>query len=215
MQEDFFINICTSHFIARVRKGYSRFACERKLETEHKLQYIDPHSYGRQCCVFLVLQGCSTIGPLCWVICYILSATSLHPNSIGGLDGPFVLMWLSLPNLVYNSVRSLTGTVLTELYNSSTPTQSPTQSLKSHVWSSSSGNNCHAVHRSLSSDASVYECTMGIFFTSSHFVSQFPPTQFPLITAIRMCHLLPVHLLGMAFLAGSTRPKYNISLHTS
>ena len=41
------------------------------------------------------------------------------------------------------------------------------------------------------------------FFTSSHFVSQFPPTRFPLITAIRMCHLLPVHHLGMAFLAGS------------
>ena len=31
------------------------------------------------------------------------------------------------------------------------------------------------------------------FFTSSHFISQFPPTLFPLITAIRMCHFLPVH----------------------
>ena len=71
------------------------------------------------------------------------------------------------------------------------------------VWSSSSRNNCHAVHRSLSSGASVYEYTMGIFFTSSHFISQFPPTRFPLITAIRMCHFLPVHQLGMAFLAGS------------
>ena len=61
--------------------------------------------------------------------------------------------------------------VLTELYDSSTPTQSPTQSLEWHVWLSSSGNNCHAVHRSLSSGTSVYECTMG-FFTLSHFVSQ-------------------------------------------
>ena len=73
-----------------------------------------------------------------------------------------------LTTSVYNSVRSLTGTVLTsvltELYNSSTLTQSPTRSLKWHDWSSSSGNNCHAVHRSLSSGASVYECTMGIFF---------------------------------------------------
>ena len=41
------------------------------------------------------------------------------------------------------------------------------------------------------------------FFTSSNFISQFPPTRFPLITAIRMCHFLPVHHLGMAFLAGS------------
>ena len=41
------------------------------------------------------------------------------------------------------------------------------------------------------------------FFSSSHFISQFPPTRFPFITAIRMCHLLPVHHLGMAFLPGS------------
>ena len=41
------------------------------------------------------------------------------------------------------------------------------------------------------------------YFTSSHFISRFPPTRFPLITAIRMCHFLPVHHLGMAFLAGS------------
>ena len=55
---------------------------------------------------------------------------------------------------------------------------------------------------------------MGIFFTSSHFVGQFPPTRFPLITAIRMCHPFPVHHLGMAFLAGSKakiqhRPTYH------
>ena len=43
----------------------------------------------------------------------------------------------------------------------------------------------------------------GNFFSSSHFISQFAPTRFPLITAIRMCHLLPVHHLGMAFLAWS------------
>ena len=36
-----FRKICTSHFIERVRKGYSRFYCERKLETEQRLQHID------------------------------------------------------------------------------------------------------------------------------------------------------------------------------
>ena len=30
-------------------------------------------------------------------------------------------------------------------------------------------------------------------FTSSHLISQFPPTRFPLITAIRMYHFLPVN----------------------
>ena len=133
-------------------------------------------------------------GSLCWVMAFF-TASYQHLLNSSEPQGPFGLMWLSLPQLVYNCVRSLTGTVLTsiltELYNSSMPTQSPTRSLKSYVWSSSSGNNCHAVHRSLSSGASVYECTMGIFFSSSHFISQFPPTRFPLITAIRMCHLLP------------------------
>ena len=92
----------------------------------------------------------------------ILSQTGLQ-NSIGGPEGPFGRVWLSLPHLVSNSVRSLTVwlLVLTELYISSTPTQSPTQSLEWHVWLSSSGNNCHAVQRSLSSGVSVYECIMG------------------------------------------------------
>ena len=170
-----------------------------------------PHSYGRQRCVFLVLLMLNRRpwGPLCWVMAFFTASylQLLWTPTQSGAPSPFGLVWLSLPHLVYNSVRSLTGTVLTsvltELYNSSTPTQSPTRSLKSHVWSSSRGNNCHAVHRSLSSGASVYECTMGIFFNSSHFVSQFPPTRFPLITVIRMCHLLPVHHLGMAFLVGS------------
>ena len=135
----------------------------------------------------------------------ILWASFLDPNS-SGPQSPSA--WCGFPYHISSITPSdlqlqLLTSVLTELYNSSTSTQSPTRSLKSHVWSSSSGNNCHVVHRSLSSGALVYECTMGIFFTSSHFVSKFPPTRFPLITAIRMCHFLPVHHLGMAFLAGS------------
>ena len=102
----------------------------------------------------------------CWVLAF--STTSCHQRvskTTEGPEGPFGQVWLSLPH------SSLTPTVwllvLTELYNSSTPTQS----LEWHVWSPSSGNNCHAVQRSLSSGVSVYECTMG-FFTLSHFVSQ-------------------------------------------
>ena len=74
--------------------------------------------------------------------------TLLTSNSIGGPEGPFSLVWLSLPNLVSNTVYfpSSPSYIIVQL-----PTQSPTQSLEWHVWSSSSGNNCHAVHRSLSS----------------------------------------------------------------
>ena len=95
---------------------------------------------------------------------HILSATSLDPNSSGPQEPPppgflYHIFFSNSSNL--QLIRLL---VLTELYNSSAPTQSPTQSLEWHVWSSSSGNNCHAVHRSLSSGASVYECTIGYFF---------------------------------------------------
>ena len=94
----------------------------------------------------------------------ILWSSSLDPNS-SGPKGPFRLMWLSLPLLVYLRLQlywnsdCLLDSNSSELYNGSTPTRS----LKSHVWSSSSGNNCRAVHRSLSSGASVYEYTMRIF----------------------------------------------------
>ena len=110
----------------------------------------------------------------------ILSATSLDPNSIGAPRAPSA--WRGFPYLILSATPTVWLPVLTELYNSSTPTQSPTQSLEWHVWSWSSGNNCHAVHRSLSSGTSVYECKMGIFFTLSHFISQIPPTRFLSIT---------------------------------
>ena len=161
-------------------------------------------------CVFLVLLGCSTggLGPTlldAGFLYWILSASSLDPKLHRGSRGP-PSVWCGFPYhnsspTLWNSTGNsdfLLDSNSTELYNGSTPTRSS----KSHVWSSSSGNNCHAIHWSVSSGASVYECTMGIF-SSSHFISQFPPTRFPLLTAIRMCHLLPVHHLGMAFLAGS------------
>ena len=158
--------------------------------------------------VFFLFSWCSTGGPEAHSAGWWFSLLHLISN----LSGPQLIraprpLWpdvafLTTSRLISNWNSNCLISVLTELYNSSTPTQSPTWFLESHVGSSSSGNNCHAVHRSLSSGASVYECTMGIFFTLSHFVSQFPPTRFPLITAIRMCHFPPVHHLGMAFLAG-------------
>ena len=81
------------------------------------------------------------------------------------------LAWCGFPYHISSLTPTLWLLVLTELYNSSTFTQSPTQSLEWHVWSSSSENNCHSVQRSLSSGVSVYEYIMG-FFTLSHFVSQ-------------------------------------------
>ena len=103
----------------------------------------------------------------------ILSPTSLVPNSIGGPEAPSARWWLSLPHLVANSSDLLSSP-------SNIIVQSPTQSLEWHVWSSSSGNNCHAVHRSLSSGASVYECIMSFYLVP--FRQPNPPTRFLSIT---------------------------------
>ena len=161
--EDFFRKICTSHFIVRVRKGLLRVLLWEGVGDRTELQYIDHHSYGRQRCVFLVLPGCSTGGPaLCWVMAFFtafyqqLLWTPTHQGPKGPLRQAFSTTFCLLTRLISNSWLL----VLTELYNSSTPTQS----LEWHVWSSSSGNNCHSVHRSLSSRASVNECTMGFFY---------------------------------------------------
>ena len=172
-QEDFFNKIFTSHFIARVRKKLLKVCVWEGVRDRTELKYFDPHSYGRQRYVFLVLKMLNRRpwGPLCWVLAFFTASYQQllwSPNSIGVPEGPLGRVWLFLPHLVYNSVSNCLefqlDSVFTELYNSSTPTRSPTRSLKSHVWSSSSRNNCHAVHRSLSSGASVYECTMGIFY---------------------------------------------------
>ena len=75
-QEDFFNKICTSHFIARVRKGCVGFYCERDLETEQKLQYFDLHSYCRQRCVILVLLMLyrRPWGRLYWVLAFFTAS---------------------------------------------------------------------------------------------------------------------------------------------
>ena len=137
-----------------------------------ELKYFDPDSYGRQRCVFLVLLMLNRRpwGPLCWVLAFftVFYQHLLWTPTRQGLKAPSA--WCGFP--FHNSsitpspaqLKLQLNCVLTELYNSSTFTRSLTLSLESNVGSSSSGNNCHAVQRSLSSSASVYECTMGIFY---------------------------------------------------
>ena len=161
---------------------------------------------------------CSTGGPdahlsaECW-----LSLPHLVTNGflklLGGPRAP--LAWRGFP---YHSL-SITPTVwllaLTELYNSLMPTQSPTQSLEWHIWSSSSGNNCHAVHGSLSSGASVYECTMGYFLPCPISSAKSRLRDFFRLLAIGMCHFLPVHHFGIAHLPGSKVKIQQLELFTS
>ena len=69
------------HFIARVRKGCSRFACERELETE---------------------QNWNILTPKLWPAMLCLSRSPLDPNSIRAPESPFGRVWLSLTQLVSN-----------------------------------------------------------------------------------------------------------------
>ena len=60
---------------------------------------------------------------------------------------------------------------------------------------------------SCSSQVTLFRCIIlwvyhGIFYLVP-FRQPSPPTRFPLITAIGMCHFLPVHHFGMASLPGS------------
>ena len=144
-------------------------------ETEHKLQYFDPHSYGRQCCV----SRCSTGGPGAHSAGWWFSLLHLISN-FSGPQTPSVYNSSITPSITPSPALTATvlTSILTELYNSSTPTQSPTRSLEWHDWSSSSGNNYHAVHRSLSFGASVYECTMGIFLHCPISSANFCPCDF-------------------------------------
>ena len=61
----------------------------------------------------------------------------------------------------------------------------------------------------LSSGASVYDCTTGFYLVP--YCQPSPPTRFLPITAIGMCHFLPVHHFGMSCLAGS---EVNIQLQS-
>ena len=88
-------------------------------------------------------------GPLCWVRAF--STASCHQRVSKLTD------FLSSPS--YIIVQSPTQYLpITGHRDVSLP-----PSLEWHVWLSSSGNNCHAVHRSLSSGASVYDCTAGFY----------------------------------------------------
>ena len=98
-------------------------------------RYWPPHSYGYQR-LFSVLRGCSTGCPGAELSC-------LQTD------------WIScVPSYIIVHAHSISP------HNWPSEYELP-PSLEWHVWSSSSGNNCHAVHRSLSSGASVHDCTVG------------------------------------------------------
>ena len=170
-QEDFFIKYFTSHFICKVSKRVTQSLRVRGSWRPNITKIFWPQSYGRQRCVFLVLHGCLT-GALDFTL---LGAGFPYYNS--STPSATVLLVLNATRLclLFNSSALYYLQTPTRWYgHASTPPQLlPISSdrnvslplpLECPVWSSSSGNDCHAVQRSLSSDASVCECIMGFFF---------------------------------------------------
>ena len=166
-----FLEKYTSHFIWKVRM------CERELEIKQNCNILTSPAppdiaVCRSRSPGLLNRGLGA-QPLWDMFSSQLILTNWSLNCSGVPRAPPAGWWLPLPLLVSNSsdLRLLVSK-LTEFLSSPSYiiVQSPTQSLEWYVWSSSSGNNCHVVHRSLSSGASVYECTMGFYLVS--FVSQ-------------------------------------------
>ena len=143
------------------QKGYSRFYCKRELETEQNCNILTP-----------TLMAISVVSsPFCstgvpgahsvgwWLLYHILSPTSLISKLTDFLS--------SLSYVIVQSPSqyfAITGHRDVSLL----------LSLEWHVWLSSSGNNCRAVHRSFSSGASVYDCTTGFYLVP--YCQPSPPT---------------------------------------
>ena len=166
--EDFLKKIYLSLYLKGCEKVTQGFTVRGSWRPNRTTTYWPPLLWPSALCLSrspgLLLGAC---GPSCWMLFslpHLVSNSSdlqlIWSSTQSGVPrAPSPGWWLSLPRLGSNfSDLQLTGFLSSPSY---IIVQSPTQSLEWHVWSSSSGNNCHAVHRSLSSGASVYECTMG------------------------------------------------------
>ena len=161
------------------------FACERELLIEQNCNILTPTLMAVSVVSFS-FYWCSIGGPEThpllsdgFLYC-ISSATSLDPNSVRSLTQlSWLLSWLSyiIVQRPLNCLLDLWNRMLDRCLAEITVMQFRGHSLP--------------VRQSMS--------VPWEFFTSSHFISQFPPTRFPLVTAIRLCHFLPVHHLEWHF----------------
>ena len=135
-----------------------------------------PRCYGRQRCVFLVLHGCST-GALAFLTTTRLPPQLYSPVSTGSLN-PTDLNSTRWPYITFKLPRADMDTPPRLLPISGDRDVSLPLPLEWPVWSSSSGNNCHPVQRSLSSGASVYEIIMGSFLPRPISSANFRPRDF-------------------------------------
>ena len=162
---------------------FERVVYERELETEQNYNILTP-----------TLMAISIVS---FLFSRVAQPEARGPSSLLGVG--FLYHILSPNSPIYKLTDFLSSPSYIRV-------QSPTQylpitghrnvslppSLEWYVWSSLSGNNCHAVHKSLSSGASVCGCTVG-FYPS-------PILSAKLVHANGICTSA---VFGMACLAGS------------
>ena len=145
-------------------------------------------------------------------------------NSIGGPEGPFGRVWLSLPHLVSDvsdpqlirgSMGPLRRAFSTTFYQQLLWT--PTVSLPSwpsyiivqrplNLWNGMvDRHQAEITVKQFRGHSLPMHQSMSVSwaFTLSHFISQIRPHDLFRLLAIGMCHFLPAHHFGMAYLAGS------------
>ena len=146
-------------------------------------------------------QGLSSLLDDGFLYC-ILSPTGLQ-NSIGGPEGPFGRIWLSLPHLLsdvsdpqLSDFLSWPNYIIVQC-----PLNRPL-----NLWNGMFDRHqaeitvMHFRGHSLPAHQSM---SVSWAFTLSHFISQIRRRDFFRLLAIGMCHFLPVHHFGMACFPGS------------
>ena len=122
-QEDFFINIFTSHFICKGTNGYSEFACERKLETEYNWNILIPKLWPSALYLsrspWLLNRSPEVHSARCWLSLLYLVSLPLQLYSTQ-LSPSVQFVGLILPSNSH-------GVVLTRLHAST---------ISSHIWRS-------------------------------------------------------------------------------
>ena len=185
-QEDFFIKYFTSHLYLEVSKGLFQVCVWEEAGDRPLLKYFDPEVMAVSVVSFsfsMVSQpehwsrlgaGFSHYTRLPPQLYSPVSTGSLNPTDRNST----VLCSIRRPYITFKLPRGDMDTPLQLLPISSDRDVSPPLSLEWPVWSSSCGNNCHPVQRSLSSGASVYESIMGSFLPRPISSANFRPRDF-------------------------------------
>ena len=187
----------TSHFIAMVRKGFVGFYCERELETEHNCNILTP----KLMAVNVVSSRSSDAQPevqrpLCWVMAFFTASYQhlLRTSTHQGPKAPSA--WCGFPYHISTPIGCNSTGIRTQL-------RYIIVRLPLDLWNRMF--NRHQTEITIMQfrghSLPVHHCSGTVGPSPCPILSALirPRDLFRLL-AIGMCHFLPVHHLGIAFL---------------